>query len=538
MFEDTKYILKTLKRSIKNRPSVLNSRNKEINMLNRAMKIARHAMQGTRGNREAYLNGADQGPLRDGWDNTEKTNTQLIYSDWKTVTNRSEQMFRTNPYAKAAENVLLDHCVGEGLKPYAAVKNQNGELVNNVNKQLNSDWERFNEESIRGTNVEYTTSEYYQRLALSSIIRTGSVLVANVPSKKNSMLPVAVQLLKPQRLNWDNDTYFNYNHNKSSEYHNHTIHGMKLNNYGEVDYYNIDENKKVYSDQMSIFFMQNEIEQYLAFPWLAPVINYLYDIDDLMQDRIFASRMVEKLGLWVKSNNKDDFLNNTNDDDRVDWSRGSIMFTKDKPEVIQSNDKTAETFAPLTRLYLHCIAACLNFSYIQLTRDLDRVNFASTRFNSVSDKKSFETLFHWFKKTFPTHMWNLFVEQEFIYNRMPGAYNSTQYKNNAWKYNQVYFLPSGMDWVDPLKDNQALALAHSNGWMTLQEICALKGKDWKTVLRQYKEEKKFLKEHGLDEFIAKPEGESLLKSITENKTEDDEEEMEKKYMDINFENLI
>ena len=89
----------------------------------------------------------------------------------------------------------------------------------------------------------------------------------------------------------------------------------------------------------------------------------------------------------------------------------------------------------------------------------------------------------------------------FFAGKIKGGYTASQYLNNPWHYHQCYWLPEGEDWVDPLKDAQALLVAYKSGWMTLQDICALKGKDWKSIVKQRKIEKNFLTEHGLQELL-------------------------------------
>jgi capsid protein len=114
------------------------------------------------------------------------------------------------------------------------------------------------------------------------------------------------------------------------------------------------------------------------------------------------------------------------------------------------------------------------------------------------------------------------VRQEFLTGRIGGGYSATQYQNNPWYYNQCFWLPEGEDWVDPLKDAQALVLAYKSGWMTLQSICALKGLDWQSVLTQRKIEKEFLVKEGLQELLPAFEG----AIDAQNNTDDNQDEEE------------
>lgn len=440
-----------------------------------------------------YSSGADKTRLHAAWTSSVKSMASLINDELVTLISRSEHQARTNPYAANAKTILLDHIIGSGLRPYPAVKFANGEMDEKLNNQLKNDWDRFNDEAIRTGNQPLTIYNA-QRLALTNIITQGSVLTQTVSSRPGSMLPISFNLVKSSRLNFGYDDYMSYGDETVKDVK--TIHGIRTNRYGEATGFYIDDSLLISAENMFLSFYQIEPEQFLGLPWYTPVLSTMYDLNSVLTDRLTASKMIEKLALWVGDG--DNFNGAKNSDDDVEWESGSVLRTQHKPEAVQADDRIADTFAPLVRLYLHAIGAGLGFSYVLLTRDLDRVNFASSRFNKISDNKFFQSVYKTFSNVWCRPVWNKFVQYEFAMGRV-GSGN--RYSSDPWRASQVFWLPEGEDWVDPLKDAQALKVGYEMGYLTLQEICSLKGKDYKAIIKQRSIEKKQLAEAGLSELL-------------------------------------
>jgi lambda family phage portal protein len=463
---------------------------------NRAIEHAKHILMSGR-----YAPGASKDRIRNDWLSSIKSMTDLISTEWETLVARSELATRTNAYAKNARNIILDHIVGTGLKPTPAVMDKDGMPAEKINGVLSEDWKRFNDQCIR-TGVMATTFYEAQRIFLGTMFDQGSILLNTVSSRKGSHLPFAFQLLKPSRLDFHRDTY-TWSDTSIPATEGQIVHGMKFNEFNEpTEFYIDNETKPFPASRMRLFFHQIEAEQYLGIPWLTPVLPFTWDLDHLLQDKIIAHRIVTNIALWIKKTDRKglDQITDT-DDDTVPWERGAIMSTNEKPEVVQPDSDIEQGFQPLTRIYLHGIGAGLGFSYTLLTRDLDKANFASTQFNTIADNRYFQTMFKIFSKTVCQYVYEEFVKMEFMSGKIPGK-TLADYRKDQWHYNQCYWLPTlGREWVDPLKNANALEQAYRTGYITLQELCSIKGKDWKQIARQRADEKRLLKELDLSEML-------------------------------------
>jgi capsid protein len=105
--------------------------------------------QGYARGRRAYIDGADTGRLHNNWTTSIKTLYTLITDEYEKLVARSEQQMRTNPYAKNARNILIDHIIGPGLRVFPKPKNPDGTINTKLTEILTRDWDRFNDECIR-----------------------------------------------------------------------------------------------------------------------------------------------------------------------------------------------------------------------------------------------------------------------------------------------------------------------------------------------------------------------------------------------------
>jgi len=214
--------------------------------------------------------------------------------------------------------------------------------------------------------------------------------------------------------------------------------------------------------------------------------------------------MIEKLALWVGPRSAS-LLKKSQDatDSTIPWDRGTIITTDQKPEVIQAQDRVSDTFAELVKIYLHAVGVGLGFSYTLLTRDIEKVSYASTRYTKINDSGFFHPLTKWFANSgYCRPLWAEFVKYEAMTGRIPISF--AEYTRNPWGYTEAYWLPEGEDWVDPLDDVNATVIEYTNGMKTLQEIYAERGKDWVSAINQIADEREYLKEKGLESLIPVP----------------------------------
>jgi capsid protein len=451
-----------------------------------------------------YFPGAEHGIMQGDWSTYLNTAVSVIRKDFKALCARSEQAYRTNAIARRAINILGQCIVGQGNRPYPVVRDAAGEPIEGINSQLSSDWERFNDQSIRNGTQELTDYQC-QLLDFITICTYGSVLHNTVNSKKGSLLPFAFQSLKPYRLDFSKDTYYGTN---SSIVDTKTImHGMGLNEYGEPLRFYLEDGRTYEADKMSITFYPLETELYLGIPWLTPVLPQVWDHQQLFDDKMKQSRIGSRLGVKTGKRDAGDINNllnkDTNGNDYFDLDFLGFYMGNDKPEPISMTDPISDTFKALIDMQMQYIAIGLGFSYQLFTTDLADATFSSARMNKINDSVGFSCLNKWFIKARNQKRWEKFVYWEVLTGRLAKyGVSLTEYNRDPWFFNQCFHLPmEGEAWVDPLKDIQALILAYKTGQITYQEICSKTGKHWKATLKQLAVERKELIGSGMSHLL-------------------------------------
>lgn len=512
ILSDIKHVARSVGRAVGSRPSLMQKRYAQTALAQRMFERGRHFEKGRKARNE-YYPGAETGRFRADWLSNICTSTSLLRSSLKVLSSRSEYAYRTDPYARRAVDILSTFVVGSGIRPFPSVKLANGEPVEGINKQLSAAWDRINDEGMRVGSQPVSIYEA-QRIEFVTMCLTGSYLSHIIKARPGSLLPYAFDILKGYRLDFSKDTYIENISSELVNSGNFTLLGQVMNQYKEPQAFYIEGiSKPISAENMSLHFRPIEAEQYLGVPWLTPSLGNIWDTQQLIEDKLAQSRTLTRMGVFIKEQSVKAFddISETdeNGEESMPFDRNQVYFGKEKPEPIQFDDKISDSLVPLLKVQLHGLAVGCGFSYQLLSSDLEDANFSSGHLNAIIDSKVFSQLFKHFYKDSCQSKWNKIVEWLFLTDQIKGA-TYAQYASDPWRYSQCYWLPEGTEWNDPVKGATARRLAYQTGQMTLQEMCAMDGKDYKSIIAQRKKEKEELKDAGLEE---------LLPSYTDSLTE-------------------
>ena len=85
---------------------------------------------------------------------------------------------------------------------------------------------------------------------------------------------------------------------------------------------------------------------------------------------------------------------------------------------------------------------------------------------------------------------------------MAGTLKIPDYFSSPEKYTECKGIAKGMSGSDPVKEVNANKIALETNQITLQEVAAEQGKDWRAILEQRAREKQLIRELGLEETTA------------------------------------
>jgi lambda family phage portal protein len=501
-YNDLKFFTSNMGRVINSRPSRIAKLERDLAIMQRGFS---HGVGVGEKRAQMYYPGAANGVLQGDWSTKINSSISTIRSDFKYLCARSEGAYRGMAVARRGINILTQYIVGQGNRPYPAIRDANGEPIEVLNSILAADWERFNDQSIRNGTQELTD---YQAQALDFITLAvyGTVFLNKINSRKGSLLPYAFQSLKPYRLDFSKDTIYGGNYEEMPE--KKIVHGIEINDYAEAQRFYFDNGRIYSADQMQMMFFPLETEQYLGVPWLTPVLPQVWDNQQLFDDKIRTSRIGAKLGMHMGKKDASGIaalLQNAGQTDAeyIELDYQGMYLGGEKPEPITITDPISNTFEPLIKMQMQYVAIGLGFSYQLFTSDLTGANFSSARMNKITDNAYFRSLYKWYVKARCQRRWEQFVQMEVYAGRLARAgVGVTEYQRDPWFYNQCFHLPMDSEgWVDPLKDIQALQMAYKLGQITYQEICSYGGKHYRAVIKQLQKERTELTDAGLKNLL-------------------------------------
>lgn len=152
---------------------------------------------------------------------------------------------------------------------------------------------------------------------------------------------------------------------------------------------------------------------------------------------------------------------------------------------------------------LRYIAASMNVSYEQLSRDYTQTNYSSARAAMTETWKFMQARKKVVADKFASTMFRLWFEEAFNKGHISSL--TRKMKQPGWLYQgQNLDAITKVDWIgasrgqiDELKETQAAVLRINNGLSTHEDELARLGKDWRKVYRQLKREQALRDTYGL-----------------------------------------
>lgn len=452
------------------------------------------------GNLREYLghyDAGDTGRLQSDWPTTYDTHYNNYAPSRESIIARSIKMAANDPVAKAVLETILSDVVGTGIRPQARVTFDNGTPIEGVNKRLDADWERYNDE---WDSTEQDTFYGAQAIVLRDVITCGGTLINRVRSAPGSHLSIASQVVPVLRLATSHD-------GESPGYSEdprvtQTVYGININERGApVSYWIKGIGQPISARNIYQVYRKTMPEQYTAEPWFVAALKYLWANDQLIKDKLIASRIQAMIGMIMPDNMVNQLVaNQLNSNNQLSMTSGRIYryspIGNNKPEILQADDSIKEVLIPLQRLLLHAVSASLGWSYQTITRDVTEINQAAGRINTNRDRTSARAAQKWFAKGFCQREWERFVEQEFVQGRIPGK-TVADFLADPWRYTQCQWRAPGWEFIDPAREASALVEMRKAKLQTLEQYCGERGVDWKAHVEQLAAEEAYLREKGV-----------------------------------------
>ncbi len=163
----------------------------------------------------------------------------------------------------------------------------------------------------------------------------------------------------------------------------------------------------------------------------------------------------------------------------------------------QAAQRPAAQFGAFEEAVLRKIAAGLNLTYEQVSRDYSKTNYSSARAAMLESWKFFNSRRNRVGVHIATQIYLLWLEEAIDAGAiaMPDGAPGFHEAPAAWARCQWIGPSSG--WIDPLKEADAVARRLELNITTLDQECAAQGQDWEDVVEQRAAELSRMKELGL-----------------------------------------
>jgi lambda family phage portal protein len=239
--------------------------------------------------------------------------------------------------------------------------------------------------------------------------------------------------------------------------------------------------------------------------WLAPVLLRLHDIDQYEDGQLMRQKVASLFAGFIQRDRGDDpVIAGTEQDEDGDlvagMQPGVLQYLNPGEEIKFSEPAQVGDSVPFIELQLRSIAAGLGVPEYLLTGDLSNVNYSSIRAGMVEFRRRIEmlqygTVIHQFCQP----IWERFVTSAVL----SGAIDAPDFEAKFADYIAVEWYPPAREWVDPLKDAEADALAVAAGFKSRRQVVTERGYDIERMDAEIAADKEREKSLGLD-FNVKP----------------------------------
>ncbi len=192
--------------------------------------------------------------------------------------------------------------------------------------------------------------------------------------------------------------------------------------------------------------------------------------------------------------------------DRAQYYKGQdFKFGKSKVAHLMPNEKlsmvqgtqSASALKDFNSVNLYTLASALGVDYATLTKDFSSTNYSGARAALFDVWRSYEVRRSSFIDTVPVPFFACWLEEQIALRKTIPMLGEKSFYEVRDAITRCTFDTWSKPRLDPLKENQADKVLYEMGALTLHQICAQDGKDWRVVLQQRKAEKEEMLKLGL-----------------------------------------
>ncbi len=440
--------------------------------------------------------------------------------NWSPVNGTGEQIntisrdiirARTRDLERNADNVgaIVDayerNVVGTGIQLQAKIRKDTS-LDSEENDELNDAIEELWKEWCKADNCDLTGQFCFSEMQTMAVRRRlvdGGIFFVFVYNYAERF-PLKLQMKEVDELDTSILSY------RRGNITNKVVSGIELTSYGKPVAYHFKEydaygwtGKSRRVDVKHAIFLQyktrpSDIREISP---MSRILTRLKDINQYMDAISVKERVLACLSVFIKKVTGRDMGNHRAlSIDRATGQRAKklspgmieTLDAGDEIQVVNPSGQASNAKDFITTM-MRSVSAALGLSYEAVSRDMSEVNYSSARQNLLEDRRTYQV----WQRYLVDHLCSKVYKEFLATSVLAGIIDIPDFFSNKERYTSCTFISNGLSWIDPLKEVRANEIAVNSNQITLSEVCAERGRDYKEVLKQRAKEEKLMRDYGL-----------------------------------------
>lgn len=434
--------------------------------------------------------GAQVGRLTNDWNPLNTSADSELVGSLRALRSRSRQLTRDNDYACRAKALVQTNVIGQGIGMQAQVANARGRMIDGVNTQIETAWERWCEKDTCHTGGTLHFHDI-ERLLLGELFETGEALVRFVKQPfGGGKTPLALEVIEADRLidTWQTANAPNGNAIRMGvevdKWGRPQAYWLYPTHPGDYQFTSFQPSRfiRVPADEIIHLYVQDRLPQTRGVPWMHAALKRLNDLGGYAEAEIVAARASAAVMGFIETPDQQPSDDPTTPQPVIDLEPGIVQQLLPGQNFTGFNPSRPNAgMEPFMRLMLRGIASATGVSYESLSRDYSQSNYSSSRLSLLDDRDLWRVLQRWVVRNLRVPLHRLWLQQAVL----GGDLALPDFYSNRAKYEAARFRPRGWSWVDPIKEVAAYEAAVQAGFMTVGDVVAAtgNGQDLEDVLK-------------------------------------------------------
>lgn len=465
-----------------------------------------------------------------------------LLPEWENLVARTRDITRNHGFASGAVQTHLDNIIGNGLrlvaKPDWRALGQSAEWAAEWSRIVESAWRQYADDidcycdAGQQQNFSGLLSLGYRSYMVSTELLA---VLEWLPDRAPGKYATAVQMVLPDRLENPYGAADRYNLRGGVElgsyhvplaYHFRQAHRSEagwLGGPGAMSWVRVPRStphgrRRVIhifdaesSDQtrgkpgfVSVLAQMRTLDRYQKSALQAAIVNAMYAA--VIESSMPGEDVAAAMGGAITGNTENAFqaymglkkkFGEKNGHATYQGARVTHLLPGEQFKLLAAEHPTA-SYAEFESATLRHIAAGLNMSYEQLSRDYSKTNYSSARASMLEGWRFFAGRRDRVAGRFATLIYAAWLEEAMDRGDVPVPANAPSFSAAKTAWTRCNWIGAPRGHIDELKEREARQVAYDMHTTTLERECAEAGLDWEEVLEQRARESDRMRELNID----------------------------------------